>query len=57
MLAGHSGKPYSNRMDVRVTPETAKKLNDLATTSGRAPAVDGEELSRQLREKSAGHSR
>jgi predicted transcriptional regulator len=24
-------------MDVRVTPETAKKLKDLATTSGRAP--------------------
>ena len=24
-------------MDVHVTPETAKKLNDLATTSGRAP--------------------
>jgi len=24
-------------MEVRVTPETAKKLNDLATTSGRAP--------------------
>ena len=25
-------------MEVRVTPETAKKLNDLATASGRAPA-------------------
>lgn len=25
-------------MEVRVTPETAKKLNDLAATSGRAPA-------------------
>ena len=24
-------------MDVHVTPETARKLNDLATTSGRAP--------------------
>ena len=24
-------------MDVHVTPETAKKLNDLATASGRAP--------------------
>jgi len=24
-------------MEVHVTPETAKKLNDLATTSGRAP--------------------
>jgi predicted transcriptional regulator len=24
-------------MDVRVTPETAKKLKDLAATSGRAP--------------------
>lgn len=30
-------KPYSRRMEVHVTPETAKKLNDLATTSGRAP--------------------
>jgi hypothetical protein len=25
-------------MEVHVTPETAKKLNDLAATSGRAPA-------------------
>ena len=25
-------------MEVRVTPETAKKLNDLAAASGRAPA-------------------
>ena len=24
-------------MEVRVTPETAKKLNEFATTSGRAP--------------------
>ncbi len=24
-------------MEVQVTPETAKKLNDLAATSGRAP--------------------
>lgn len=30
-------KPYSSRMEVHVTPETAKKLNDLAVTSGRAP--------------------
>jgi hypothetical protein len=30
-------KPYSNRMEVHVTPETAKKLKDLAATSGRAP--------------------
>ena len=37
MLAGDDGKPYSTRMEVHVTPETAKKLNDLATTSGRAP--------------------
>lgn len=25
-------------MEVQVTPETAKKLNDLSVTSGRAPA-------------------
>ena len=37
MLAGRCRKPYSNRMEVHVTPETAKKLNDLAATSGRAP--------------------
>ena len=30
-------KPYSNGMEVHVTPETAKKLKDLAATSGRAP--------------------
>jgi predicted transcriptional regulator len=36
-LAGSCRKPYSSRMEVHVTPETAKKLNDLATTSGRAP--------------------
>jgi hypothetical protein len=32
-----AGKPYSSRMEVHVTPETAKKLNDLAAASGRAP--------------------
>jgi predicted transcriptional regulator len=32
-----AGKPYSSRMEVHVTPETAKKLNDLAASSGRAP--------------------
>src|SRR5215212_6309223 len=36
-LPGPSPKPYSSRMEVHVTPETARKLNDLATTSGRAP--------------------
>ena len=37
VLAGQSPKPYSSGMEVHVTPETAKKLKDLATTSGRAP--------------------
>lgn len=37
MLAEEGGKPYSNRMEGQVTPETAKKLNDLAVASGRAP--------------------
>ena len=37
VLAGRGRKPYSNRMEVHVTPETAKKLNELAATSGRAP--------------------
>lgn len=37
MVAGRSRKPSSNRMEVHVTPETAKKLNDLAATRGRAP--------------------
>ena len=32
-----AGKPYSNHMQVQVSPETAKKLNDLAASSGRAP--------------------
>ena len=36
-LPDKSPKPYSGGMEVHVTPETAKKLNDLATTSGRAP--------------------
>ena len=30
-------KPYSSLMEVHVTPETAKKLNDLSAASGRAP--------------------
>jgi predicted transcriptional regulator len=30
-------KPYSCRMEVQVSAETAKKLNDLASSSGRAP--------------------
>jgi predicted transcriptional regulator len=29
--------PYSSLMEVQVSPETAKKLRDLATRSGRAP--------------------
>ena len=29
--------PYSICMEVRVTPELAKKLNDLASTTGRTP--------------------
>jgi predicted transcriptional regulator len=37
MLALAAPKPYSSRMQVHVTPETAKKLNDLAASSGRAP--------------------
>ena len=32
-----AGGPYSSRMEVQVSPETAKKLNDLAASSGRAP--------------------
>ena len=32
-----AGKPYSSRMEVQVSAETAKKLNDLAASSGRAP--------------------
>jgi hypothetical protein len=35
-LARLAFKPYSIGMEVHVTPETAKKLNDLAATSGRA---------------------
>ena len=30
-------KPYSGDMEVHVPPELAKKLTDLATTTGRAP--------------------
>lgn len=30
-------KPYSSGMEVQVTAETARKLKDLAETSGRAP--------------------
>src|SRR5439155_11755490 len=37
VLARHSPKPYISGMEVHVTPETAKKLKDLAATSGRAP--------------------
>ncbi len=37
-LWGRRRKPYSSRMEVPVSPETAKKLNDLAASSGRAPA-------------------
>ena len=36
-LAGRGRKPYISRMEVHVTAETAKRLNELATTSGRAP--------------------
>ena len=36
MLAGRGLKPYSNRMEVHVGPELAKKLTDLAATTGRA---------------------
>ncbi len=36
-MPGSLPKPYSSGMEVHVTPETAKKLNDLAATSGRAP--------------------
>ena len=32
-----SRNPYSNLMEVPVSPETAKKLHDLATRSGKAP--------------------
>ncbi|HVL69295.1 MAG TPA: hypothetical protein VM364_18705 [Vicinamibacterales bacterium] len=32
-----AGKPYSVRMEVQVSAETARKLNDLAASSGRAP--------------------
>jgi predicted transcriptional regulator len=32
-----AGKPYRSRMEVEVSPETAKKLTDLAASSGRAP--------------------
>jgi predicted transcriptional regulator len=36
-LAVDSRNPYSIIMEVQVSAETAKKLNDLATSSGRAP--------------------
>lgn len=32
-----SSKAYSSRVEVNVTPETAKKLSELAASSGRAP--------------------
>ena len=37
-LMGPAKSRYSKRMEVHVTPETARKLNDLAATSGRAPS-------------------
>lgn len=37
MLAGPQSKPYSSPMEVPVSPATAKKLNDLVVSSGRAP--------------------
>lgn len=37
MLAGQGRKPYSSPMEVHVPPGLAKKLTDLATTTGRAP--------------------
>ena len=49
MFAGRGRKPYSNRMEVHVTSETAKTLNDLATTSGRDIVDDeGTQLLRRL---------
>jgi predicted transcriptional regulator len=36
-LAVDSRNPYSIAMEVQVSAATAKKLNDLATSSGRAP--------------------
>jgi predicted transcriptional regulator len=35
-LVGRGRKPYSDRMEVQVTPDMAKTLNDLAEASGRA---------------------
>ena len=32
-----AGGPYSSRTEVQVSSETAKKLKDLAASSGRAP--------------------
>jgi predicted transcriptional regulator len=32
-----AGRPYSTGMEVQVSPETAKKLNDLEASSGRTP--------------------
>lgn len=37
VVAAQERKTYSTRMEVRVTSETAKKLSDLATSSGRTP--------------------
>ncbi len=36
MLAGDHRNSYSSPMEVHVTPELAKKLTDLAATTGRA---------------------
>jgi hypothetical protein len=33
-----NGKPYSSRMEVRMTLEAAKKLNDMAAASGLGPS-------------------
>lgn len=39
MLAGRGRKPYSNRVEVHVTPEMARQLKDPAATGGRATSV------------------
>ena len=36
MVADRRRKPYSSRTEVQVSPATAKKLNDLVASSGRA---------------------
>jgi predicted transcriptional regulator len=37
VLAGNGGQAVQYRQEVQVSPETAKKLNDLAASSGRTP--------------------